>query len=70
MFYKGYTVQPYSPAAGTGLSSHELNLPGCYKEVSDTTIVGQFEVIKDDRSAFLFGEEGEDVRILAWTTLA
>ena len=68
LIYKGYTVQPYSPAAGTGLSSHELNLPGCYKEVSDTTIVGQFEVINDDKSAFLFGEEGEDVRILAWTT--
>ena len=68
LIYKGYTVQPYSPAAGTGLSSHELNLPGCYKEVSDTTIVGQFKVIKDDTSAFLFGDTDEDVRILAWTT--
>ncbi len=68
LLYKGYTVQPYSPAAGTGLSSHELNLPGCYKEVSDTTIVGQFEVIKDEKSSFLFDSDGEDVRILAWTT--
>ncbi len=68
LLYKGYTVQPYSPAAGTGLSSHELNLPGCYKEVKDTTIVGMFEVIKDDTSAFLFDDENEDVRILAWTT--
>jgi len=68
LLYKGYTVQPYSPAAGTGLSSHELNLPGCYKEVSDTTIVGMFEVTKDEKSEFLFEAEGEDVRILAWTT--
>jgi len=68
LIYKGYTVQPYSPAAGTGLSSHELNLPGCYKEVSDTTIVGQFKVKKNDTSAFLFGDDSEDVRILAWTT--
>ena len=68
LLYKGYTVQPYSPAAGTGLSSHELNLPGCYKEVSDTTIVGQFEVIKDEKSSFLFESDDEDVRILAWTT--
>jgi len=68
LIYKGYTVQPYSPAAGTGLSSHELNLPGCYKEVKDTTIVGQFEVIKNETSAFLFDSDHEDVRILAWTT--
>src|SRR5690606_10554163 len=43
--YKGYTIQPYSPAAGTGLSSHELNLPGCYKEVKDTTVVAMFKVL-------------------------
>ncbi len=68
MLYKGYTVQPYSPAAGTGLSSHELNLPGCYKEVSDNTAVAMFKVQKDEKSAFLFDSEDEDVRILAWTT--
>lgn len=68
LLYKGYTIQPFSPAAGTGLSSHELNMPGTYKEVSDTSIVALFEVIRDDRSAFLFDKETEDVRIAAWTT--
>ena len=68
LLYKGYTVQPYSPAAGTGLSSHELNQPGTYRDVKDTSVVAQFKVKKDDRSQFLFEEEGEDVRILAWTT--
>ena len=68
LLYKGYTIQPFSPAAGTGLSSHELNMPGTYKEVSDTSIVALFEVIRDDRSAFLFDTETEDVRIAAWTT--
>ncbi|MDQ2657112.1 MAG: isoleucine--tRNA ligase, partial [Bacteroidota bacterium] len=65
--YKGYSIQPYSPAAGTGLSSHELNLPGCYKEVKDTSIVAQFEVAKDEKSAFLFAK-APAVYILAWTT--
>ncbi|MEQ9304025.1 MAG: class I tRNA ligase family protein, partial [Marinoscillum sp.] len=68
LLYKGYTVQPYSPAAGTGLSSHELNQPGTYKDVKDTSVVGQFKVKKDEKSAFLFGSEDEDVRMLAWTT--
>ncbi len=68
LLYKGYTVQPYSPAAGTGLSSHELNQPGTYRDVKDTSVVAQFKVRKDERSAFLFDEEQEDVRILAWTT--
>lgn len=68
LLYKGYTIQPYSPGAGTGLSSHELNLPGAYREVSDTTVVALFTVRKDDRSAFLFDDENEDVRIAAWTT--
>ena len=68
LLYKGYTIQPFSPAAGTGLSSHELNMPGTYKDVSDTSIVALFEVIRDDRSAFLFDTETEDVRIAAWTT--
>jgi isoleucyl-tRNA synthetase len=66
--YKGYTIQPYSPAAGTGLSSHELNQPGTYKEVSDTTVVAMFKVERDSKSDFLFDSEDEDVRILAWTT--
>ncbi|CAN5285819.1 isoleucine--tRNA ligase [soil metagenome] len=52
--YKGYTIQPFSPAAGTGLSSHELNLPGCYKTVKDTSAVAQFKVVRNDRSAELF----------------
>ncbi|WP_375579572.1 isoleucine--tRNA ligase [Marivirga tractuosa] len=68
LLYKGYTVQPYSPAAGTGLSSHELNQPGCYRDVKDTSVTAQFKVKKDDKSAFLFENEEEDVRFLAWTT--
>ena len=68
LLYKGYTIQPYSPAAGTGLSSHELNQPGTYRDVKDTSIVAQFKVKKSDRSSFLFESENEDVRILAWTT--
>ena len=68
LLYKGYTVQPYSPAAGTGLSSHELNQPGTYQDVKDTSIVAQFKVLKEDRSSFLFEKEEEDVRLLAWTT--
>ena len=68
LLYKGYTVQPYSPAAGTGLSSHELNQPGCYRDVKDTSVTAQFTVKKDGKSAFLFENEDEDVRFLAWTT--
>lgn len=67
LLYKGYSIQPYSPGAGTGLSSHELNLPGCYKDVKDTSIVAQFQVKKDAKSGFLF-EKASDVYILAWTT--
>jgi isoleucyl-tRNA synthetase len=66
--YKGYTVQPYSPKSGTGLSSHELNQPGTYKMVKDTTITAQFKVKKDADSAFLFDGVDTDVFILAWTT--
>jgi isoleucyl-tRNA synthetase len=68
LLYKGYTIQPYSPAAGTGLSSHELNQPGCYRDVKDITAVAMFKVVKDDKSGFLFDNADEDVRILAWTT--
>src|SRR5690606_17748644 len=69
LLYKGYTIQPYSPAAGTGLSSHELNLPGTYKDVKDTSAVAQFKVIRNDNSEFLFRKDKEvDPYILAWTT--
>ncbi len=68
LLYKGYTIQPYSPAAGTGLSSHELNQPGTYKPVKDTTIVAQFKVKEDANSAFLFNDAFGEVFILAWTT--
>ncbi|MBO7322716.1 MAG: isoleucine--tRNA ligase [Bacteroidales bacterium] len=67
--YKGYSIQPYSPAAGTGLSSHELNQPGCYRDVKDTTAVVQFTVVKNEASAKLFEMAGGDpVYFLAWTT--
>ena len=69
--YKGYTIQPFSPAAGTGLSSHELNQPGTYRNVKDTTIVAQFRVKKDQVHPLisqLFQNELEDTAILAWTT--
>ncbi|RAU84251.1 isoleucine--tRNA ligase [Pontibacter arcticus] len=66
--YKGYSIQPYSPGAGTGLSSHELNQPGCYKMVKDTTIAAQFEIKKITRNMFLFESEAEQVYFLAWTT--
>jgi isoleucyl-tRNA synthetase len=67
--YKGYTIQPFSPAAGTGLSSHELNLPGCYRDVKDTTCVALFTTIKNSKSNFLFKNIDTDaVHIMAWTT--
>ena len=66
LIYKGYTIQPYSPKAGTGLSSHELNQPGCYRDVKDNTVVAQFKMIKNEQSKELFGEV--EVHFLAWTT--
>jgi isoleucyl-tRNA synthetase len=69
--YKGYTVQPYSPKSGTGLSSHELNQPGTYKMVKDTTIVAQFHLKNDQQHPLmptLFENAAEDTVILAWTT--
>ena len=66
LLYKGYTIQPYSPKAGTGLSSAELNMPGTYHDVTDTTIVAQFKVKKE--SSELFNDIDGDVNILAWTT--
>ncbi|MEL7147349.1 MAG: class I tRNA ligase family protein, partial [Bacteroidota bacterium] len=68
LLYKGFTIQPYSPAAGTGLSSHELNQPGTYKDVKDTTIVAQFKVERNTQSAQFFDEDDECLYILAWTT--
>ncbi|MEI6681024.1 MAG: isoleucine--tRNA ligase [Bacteroidota bacterium] len=68
LLYKGYTIQPYSPAAGTGLSTHELNQPGTYKMVKDNTVVAQFKVIRNAQSEFLFGDLFGELYILAWTT--
>ncbi len=68
LLYKGYTIQPYSPAAGTGLSSHELNQPGCYRDVKDTTIIAQFKAIRNERSEFLFEGIDTDLYFIAWTT--
>lgn len=64
LLYKGYTIQPYSPAAGTGLSSHELNLPGCYREVKDTTVTAQFRILNPLPAMQGWGEAA----FLAWTT--
>jgi isoleucyl-tRNA synthetase len=66
LLYKGYTIQPYSPKAGTGLSSHEVNQPGSYRDVTDTTVVAQFKAITNSLPDFL--KNYDDVYILAWTT--
>ncbi|MEO0790645.1 MAG: class I tRNA ligase family protein, partial [Bacteroidota bacterium] len=84
LLYKGYTIQPYSPAAGTGLSSHELNMPGAYKEVTDTTVVAMFDTQREtaewlyslpvappadaEEVTVLGSPDSEKVYILAWTT--
>jgi len=68
LLYKGYSIQPYSPAAGTGLSTHELNQPGCYKNVKDTTVVAQFSVVNNADSEFLFQAIDTDLFFIAWTT--
>lgn len=69
LLYKGYTIQPYSPAAGTGLSSHELNQPGCYREVKDTSLTAQFKVKLTGKSGYLFdAADSNNIYILAWTT--
>jgi isoleucyl-tRNA synthetase len=74
LLYKGYSIQPYSPKAGTGLSSHELNQPGTYQDITDTTVVAQFKVLSPDSSKgngvnnFPWGKLEEDVYFLAWTT--
>jgi len=64
LIYKGYTIQPYSPKAGTGLSSHEINQPGCYRDVKDTTVVAQFKVKEGETTPF----GNETYHLLAWTT--
>ncbi|SEA14709.1 isoleucine--tRNA ligase [Bizionia paragorgiae] len=66
LIYKGYTIQPYSPKAGTGLSSHELNQPGTYQDVTDTTVVAQFKAVENTLPDFLQNEG--DIFFLAWTT--
>lgn len=73
LLYKSVSIQPYSPAAGTGLSSAELNMPGCYKEVKDTTVVAMFKALEGDKSAFLFetarkADPAAEVFFMAWTT--
>ena len=73
LLYKSVSIQPYSPAAGTGLSSHELNQPGCYKDVKDTTVVAMFKAVESEKSAFLFdaarkAEPAAEVFFMAWTT--
>src|SRR5881394_178042 len=74
LLYESVSIQPYSPAAGTGLSSHELNMPGCYKDVKDTSCVAMFKAINNEKSKFLFeaslsfGESWGEVFFLAWTT--
>ena len=68
LLYKGYTIQPFSPAAGTGLSTHELNQPGTYKMVKDNTVVAQFRVIRNEQSEFLFRDLFGELYFLAWTT--
>ena len=69
LLYKDYTIQPFSPAAGTGLSSHELNLPNCYRDVKDTTCIALFRLVRDQKSEFLYEKtDTDDVHIMAWTT--
>ena len=68
LLYKGYTIQPYSPAAGTGLSTHELNQPGCYRDVKDTTCTAQFKVVRNAESEHLFEDVQGELYFLAWTT--
>ncbi|HEY4287724.1 MAG TPA: isoleucine--tRNA ligase [Puia sp.] len=70
LLYESVSIQPYSPAAGTGLSSHELNQPGCYKDVKDTSVVAMFKAFKNEKSKFLFNHVAVDdeVFFMAWTT--
>ena len=67
LIYKGYTIQPYSPKAGTGLSSHEINQPGCYQDVTDTTVVAQFKLVAGQNVPFN-AMESDGIHLMAWTT--
>ncbi len=68
LLYKGHTIQPYSPKAGTGLSTHELNQPGCYRDVTDVSAIAQFKIIRNADSEFLFKHKLNNLYFLAWTT--
>jgi isoleucyl-tRNA synthetase len=68
LLYKGYTIQPFSPAAGTGLSSHELNMPGAYKDIFDVSVTAQFKLINNKKSQKVFNPFNGDIFFLAWTT--
>ncbi|MFW5892329.1 MAG: class I tRNA ligase family protein, partial [Bacteroidota bacterium] len=68
LLYKGYSIQPYSPAAGTGLSTHELNQPGCYRNVKDNSVTAQFKIVRNEQSEFLFDNKEKEIHFLAWTT--
>lgn len=68
LLYKGYSIQPYSPAAGTGLSSHELNMPGCYRNIKDNTVTAQFKIKRNEQSEFLFDDIHGELFFIAWTT--
>ena len=68
LLYKGHTIQPYSPKAGTSLSAHELNQPGCYRDVKDTSLIAQFKIKKTAESNFLFEKSSNNIYFLAWTT--
>ena len=68
VLYKGHTIQPFSPKAGTGLSTHELNQPGCYKNIKDTTAVAQFKLLQNHNSKFLYKQTDLQIYFLAWTT--
>ena len=68
LLYKGHTVQPFSPKAGTGLSTHELNQPGCYRNVKDVSAIAQFKVLRNKKSDFLFKKTKNSIYFLAWTT--
>ncbi len=68
LIYKGYSIQPFSPAAGTGLSTHELNQPGCYRDVKDSTMTAQFKVLPNENSEKLFKNAFGEVFFIAWTT--
>jgi len=68
LLYKSYTIQPFSPAAGTGLSSHELNMPGSYKDIFDVSITAQFKLINNEKSQKIFQQFYDNIYFLAWTT--